>query len=301
MAAKIIKYPFRYYLWRMMTYGEAFQRLREDLLSLYDTREAAAIAHEVLYHITSLSKIDRMMLKDQLMDALQQNSFDYMSDELRQGKPLQYVTGLAWFMEQEFNVNEAVLIPRPETEELVYWIRNDHAGRQEPLTVLDIGTGSGCIAITVKQGLPLADVSACDISPAALAMAAQNAADKNAAVSFMELDLLDEAARNELPAYDIIVSNPPYIPQRESAAMHRNVAGFEPASALFVPDDDPLLFYRHIAVFGHSHLRPGGAVYCELHRDYSEETAALFRESGYTQVITRKDMHDNWRMLKAHL
>lgn len=283
----------------MMTYGGAFHHLRSSLQTLYDAQESAAIAHEVLYHITALSKIERLMQKDQPLTALQQNSFDYMADELQQGKPLQYVTGIAYFLDQEFRVNEAVLIPRPETEELVFWIVGDHEGRSPD--ILDIGTGSGCIAVSLQQKLPGARVLACDISTAALAVAEQNAACQEQPVQFRQLDILDETARDTLGHFDIIVSNPPYIPQREQAEMHLNVTGFEPATALFVPDEDPLLFYRHIAAFGLRHLSPGGAVYCELHRDLSAETAALFGQMGYNKVEVRKDMQDNWRMLKAQL
>jgi len=284
----------------MLTYGEAFYKLRQDLQVWYDPQESAAIAHEVLYHITNLSKIDRLMLKDQMLTALQQNDFDYMADELLQGKPLQYVTGTAYFMEQTFVVNESVLIPRPETEELVFWILNDYAEKPQP-EILDIGTGSGCIAISLQQRMPEARVSACDISTNALATAHLNATQKELPVRFLELDILDEQARDTLASYDVIVSNPPYIPRREALEMHENVKAFEPDNALFVPDEDPLLFYRNIAAFGLKHLKPGAAVYCELHRDLSAETALLFEQMGYRYVEPRKDMHDNWRMLKAML
>jgi release factor glutamine methyltransferase len=224
-----------------------------------------------------------------------------MLDELLQGKPLQYVTGKAYFMERLFDVNEQVLIPRPETEELVIWILNDYKSSTEPINILDIGTGSGCIPISLKLEMPTAHISSCDISAGALEVAQKNARRLNAEVHFIALDFLDNDAQLSLPLYDIIVSNPPYIPQSEELEMHLNVKGHEPGTALFVPDNDPLLFYRAIAHFGKTHLNDNGVIYCELHRDFAQETKELFIATGYKNVEIKKDMHDNWRMIKAKL
>lgn len=283
----------------MNSYGQAFYSLKNELCNLYDEQEASAIAHEVLEDITGLTKIDRLMLKDALFNAVQENAFDYMMDELLQGKPLQYVTGKAYFMERRFEVNEQVLIPRPETEELVIWIINDHQASNDPKRILDIGTGSGCIPISLQLEMPAAVISSCDISKGALEVAQRNAQRLNANVHFIALDFLNKDAQASLPMYDIVVSNPPYIPRSEEREMHTNVKSYEPGTALFVPDDDPLLFYRTIADFGKTHLNNNGAIYCELHRDFAHETKALFRAAGYKNVVIQKDMHDNWRMLKA--
>lgn len=282
-----------------MTFSDAFHLLKDDLSRLYPEQEAATIAQEVMGSITQLSKIDRLMMKDVELTSLQQNELDYMLDELLQGKPLQYVQGKTWFMNKEFMVDENVLIPRPETEELVIWILNDWEKNKEGKSILDIGTGSGCIPISLKAEWPEAAVNACDISEGALNLAKRNAAELGTGVNFFQQDILDKELWNELPEYDIIVSNPPYIPASEEAEMDVNVKSFEPHLALFVEDNDRFLFYRAIAQLGKTKLKPGGAIYCEIHRDFPEETKAVFAAEGYTNIQLRKDMHDNWRMIKV--
>lgn len=282
-----------------MTFSEAFYLLKNDLNTIYPNQEAAAIAHEVMGTITQLSKIDRLMMKDEQLNSLQQNELDYMLDELMQGKPLQYVQGKAWFMNKEFLVDENVLIPRPETEELVIWILNDYENQKENKSILDIGTGSGCIPISLKAEWPEASINACDISEGALNLAKKNAAELGTGVHFFQQNILEKSLWEQLPQYDIIVSNPPYIPAREEAEMDTNVKSFEPHLALFVTDNDPLIFYRAIAQLGKTKLKNGGAVYCEIHRDFANETKAVFEAEGYTHIELRKDMHDNWRMIKA--
>jgi release factor glutamine methyltransferase len=261
--------------------------------------EAAAIAHEVMESITELSKIDRLIEKDNVLTSTQQNDWEYMLDELLQSKPLQYVLGKCYFMGKAFLVDENVLIPRPETEELVIWILNDWADNKADKTILDIGTGSGCIPISLKAEWTEAEINACDISPAAIALAKRNAAILGQDLHFFEHNILDESLWGELPQFDIIVSNPPYIPQKEAAEMDNNVTNYEPHLALFVDDSDRFLFYRKIAQLGKTKLKEGGAIYCEIHRDFPEETKAVFSAEGYTSVELRKDMHDNWRMIKV--
>ena len=190
-----------------------------------------------------------------------------------------------------------MLIPRPETEELVEWI----LAEDRPASLLDVGTGSGCIAISLKLGSPASEVTALDFSQGALAVAAENARLLGVRLQFREQDFLDEAGWTSLPQYELIVSNPPYIPLRERAGLDAHVRDHEPGSALFVPDADPLLFYRALAAFGQRHLMPAGAIFCELHRDYAEATYHMFREAGYNYVHLRKDLHDAPRMLRARL
>ena len=235
------------------------------------------------------------MQKDSLLDKELMTSFAAMEAELAKGMPVQYVIGSTLFMGRPFEVNPAVLIPRPETEELVRWIIDE----EQPQSTLDVGTGSGCIAISTKLGLPQAALSAVDVSEAALAVAKKNALNLNAAIHFERLDFLDFAARGTLPSFDVIVSNPPYIPLTERATLHANVRDHEPATALFVPDNDALLFYRAIAQFGLTHLNAGGSIYCELHQDYAAATADLFNACGYGKTNLRRDMHGAWRMLCA--
>ncbi len=170
---------------------------------------------------------------------------------------------------------------------------------QHTVSVLDIGTGSGCIPVSLKLSLGAASVISCDISQAAIMVGAKNASNLQADVVFLEADFLDTVQQEALGQYSIIVSNPPYIPKQEKATMHLNVAHFEPDTALFVPDHDPLLFYRAIATFSKEHLQPDGWVYCELHQDYAQATRDCFLNSGFKEAELRKDMSGNWRMLKA--
>lgn len=282
-----------------MTLHEAFHTLKTELNKLYYEQEAIAIAHEVMENITQLSKIDRLMSKEQLLNSNQQNEWDYILDELLQGKPMQYVLGKCYFMGKEFLVDENVLIPRPETEELVIWILNDWAQNKEGKSIVDIGTGSGCIPISLKAEWPEAYINACDVSLGALEVAQKNASHLGQDINFFEQNILDKSLWHHLPQYDIIVSNPPYIPINELTTMEANVHEHEPHLALFVKDTDRFLFYRIIAQLGKTKLKEGGAIYCEIHRDFPEETKAVFEAEGYTNIELRKDMHDNWRMIKA--
>ena len=282
-----------------MTLSEAFYSLKKEMTKRYPEQEATAIAHEVMEEISQLSKIDRLIQKDLVLNSQQQNAWAYMFDELMQGKPLQYVLGKCWFMGKPFKVNEQVLIPRPETEELVIWILNDWKNKQGTQKIIDIGTGTGCIPIALKAEWPSAQIYACDVSMGALEMAQINAQNLGQDIHFIQQDILDQALWLQLPQYDIIVSNPPYIPINELATMETHVTAHEPQLALFVADNDRFLFYRTIAQLGKTKLKEGGAIYCEIHRDFPEETKAVFEAEGYTDIELRKDMHDNWRMIKA--
>ncbi len=285
----------------LITYGQAFYDLRDRLQPLYDEREAAALAHEILYFVTGLDKTQRLLHKEKSFNAGQQEQYDKAAAELIKGKPLQYITGAAWFLGRGFHVNEHVLIPRPETEELVHWIITDHRanGNGHPIQMLDIGTGSGCIPVSLKLAIPDALVTSCDVSEDALKVAARNAEAFYASVTFDQLDFLDSAQHHKLASYDIIVSNPPYIPNPEKERLHTNVRDHEPSLALFVPDDDALVFYRAIATFGNKHLNTNGYIYCELDAGHAQECKELFEQAGYSDVLLRKDMSDNWRMLRA--
>lgn len=282
----------------MLSYNDAFYQLKNRLQPLYDAQEAATIAHELMEHITGLGKLQRLSQKDELLIDGQLMQYESSAAELVAGKPLQYVLGYAWFMGRKFEVNNAVLIPRPETEELVQWIADDNKD-SSGITILDIGSGTGCIPISLKLALPGAMVTSCDISEGALIVARHNAKLANAEVEWLQLDFLNEKLRKTLPEYAVIVSNPPYIPAGEERTLHDNVIKYEPHLALFVPDDDALLFYRTIADFGKEHLETGGAIYCELHVDHAVATKAMFLEKGYAQVSLKEDMHGNLRMLKA--
>ncbi len=285
------------YLYAMLSYSAAYGELSTALRVIYDERESAAITHEVLEYITGAGRLQRITDKDKRLTGEQELQFIKIKKGLLSGRPMQYVLGYAWFMGRRFIVNEHVLIPRPETEELVQWIVDDCRG-QAPV-ILDIGTGSGCIPIMLKILIPEANVSGIDISYDALSIMMRNAEILDTEIGVGRLDFLDTSRWPGLAQWDIIVSNPPYIPETERDTLSRNVREFEPGQALFVPGDDALLFYRHIAEFAREHLATGGAVYCELHVDNARATEELFKSMGYAYTELRADMHGNLRMLKA--
>jgi release factor glutamine methyltransferase len=283
-----------------MTIQLAYQQLLTQLYEVYENREAANIADMVIEHVTGQRKIDRILYKDIPVTTDQQAQIEKITDQLLQHRPIQYVLGEAWFMEMKLRVNESVLIPRPETEELVEWIITDikKTGNKE-ICLLDIGTGSGCIPIAARKKMPELAVSAIDVSGEALQVAILNSIEQNVLVDFLHLNFLNEEEWNQLGKYDIIVSNPPYIMQREEDAMRDNVLKYEPQIALFVPDEDGLLFYKAIAKFAKAHLKTEGSVYAEINEALGKDVVNLFKENGFTEVILKKDMQGKDRMVKA--
>lgn len=281
-----------------MTIESASNQLILQLAALYEKRESASITHMVLENITGMSKTDRMMHKHQELSALQQEKYTRICTELLSGRPIQYILGEAWFAGMEFKVNEHTLIPRPETEELIEWIKSE--AHPEPQSVIDIGTGTGCIAITLKKEFPLWNLSAIDVSEEALAIAKQNAVLNHTDIHFKQLNFLMEDLWSTMPEYHLIVSNPPYVKQTEMAAMSAHVVDHEPHLALFVPDEDDLLFYRKIATFGLTHLQPKGKLFFEINQVLGKEVCLLLETMGYAAVL-RQDLHGNDRMVMAYL
>jgi len=215
---------------------------------------------------------------------------------LQQNEPIQYIIGKETFCNLSFMVDKNVLIPRPETQELVEWILVDNEGRKG-CRVLDVGTGSGCIAISLAKKMPKSQVEAWDFSAGALQMAKRNASLNEVEICFVKQDVLTFVP--ESACLDILVSNPPYITESEKTGMEGNVLDWEPKTALFVQDDDPLLFYRKIASLGRVMLNPGGSLYFEINRAYGKEMVTMLEEMGYTRIVLRKDMFGNDRMIKA--
>ena len=285
-----------------MTLHQATHWLTTELIRLYDQREAANIAALVMEHVTGWKRIDRLMNKQHELLPEQLDLLHLFADQLMQHRPVQYVLGEAWFYNMRFYVDEHVLIPRPETEELVDWVVQDvrsNPDKQMGLQLLDVGTGSGCIAAALKKELPAAQVYACDVSKAALEVAGRNAAANKTPVSFLRADFLHSEQRNGLPDVDVLISNPPYIPLNNQAAMQAHVLQYEPHGALFVADDDPLVFYKAIADFAQTHLRQKGAVYMEIHEDMADAAKKLFQAYGFKEVEIRKDLQGKDRMVKA--
>jgi release factor glutamine methyltransferase len=297
-----------------MDWQQAQNDLISRLASLYDGREAAVITDWVMESLSGRKKIERLFHKTEPLSPEQEKKLAIHTDELLRHRPVQYVLQEAWLGKLKFFVDENVLIPRPETEELVEWVTavvaHDQTAtdaRPTNLTILDVGTGSGCIAISLKKNLPLASVYACDLSEKALAIAARNAADLGADIQFRQLDFLDRlqwealssGSHTSLPTVDYLVSNPPYIPLKEKASMGAHVTQFEPHLALFVDDADPLVFYRALAGFAQRKLNPGGAIFAEIHEESGKQVEAVFRQNGFQQVTLRKDMQGKERMIKA--
>ena len=280
-----------------MNYQELWHRLSE----VYDAGEAKALAR-MLYEVRyGLGLSDLLMGRD---EGVPQDELEQLAVRLEHQEPIQYVLGQADFCGRTFKVSPAVLIPRPETEELCQWVveevREQWRAAGEGLSVLDIGTGSGCIAVTLAAELPGARVRAWDISEEALLVARDNAMTNGVSVSFEHHDAL-HATTTAQPTTDLIVSNPPYICNRERTAMEANVLEHEPHTALFVPDDDPLLFYRAIAQYGREALKPGGRLYFEINPLYATSLSEMLRRMSYHDIATKADQYGKQRMIRACL
>lgn len=273
-----------------------YQHIKKELSSFYAEGEASAMAKWISSDILHLSTMELYTGKDMNFSTKEWKEVEDILARLKQREPLQYILQEAPFCGLSFHVEKGVLIPRPETEELVEWIVSDcqKAGK---VRILDIGTGSGCIPVALAEKLPEAEVASCDISAEALRVAAVNVKRYGGKVTLFQADILQD----ELPdcRVDVLVSNPPYITESERGEMEANVLDWEPELALFVPDTDPLRFYRRIARKGLDWLTEGGALYFEINRAYGAETVRMLEECGYRDIALRKDLSGNDRMIKA--
>ena len=299
-----------------MTYNQLWKRLT----AIYNEREAQAIVRTVLDALFGMSLTDICLGKVTQLSADDTTRLEKIMQRLEKSEPVQYVLGTEWFAGRLFDVAPGVLIPRPETEDLVKWAcdeakekekednSKEERGKEEKEvskkgeeaphpSILDIGTGSGCIAITVALALPQARVTAWDISTDALAIAAGNAHRLGASVRFEHQNAL--SAPDDEERWDVIVSNPPYICDRERADMSDNVLSYEPELALFVPDSDPLLFYRAIARYASKALKPGGRLLFETNTAYAHEVAQVMADEGFTAIEVRNDCFGKPRMVKG--
>lgn len=277
-----------------------FRQIVDTLIPTVEEREARALAFVVLEDAFGLSRTDIYLGKDTAFSEDDTIRLEKILRRLEQGEPVQYVIGTAQFCNLTFRVTPDTLIPRPETEELVGWVAS-LLPSEAPCSVLDVGTGTGCIAISLAKQFPRAQVTAWDISEGALAVARQNAETNGVTVDFCRTDVLEvvneSAARENSHDVLYIVSNPPYICERERAEMETHVLDYEPASALFVPDTDPLLFYRALARLGQQ--LHAAAVLVEINQAYGQETVEMFQSSGYSNVELRRDIYGKDRMIKA--
>jgi len=283
-----------------MTIKEANQYISHGLKLIYPPEEARNIAEWVMENITGVKNTDRISQKEKNLDPEQQQQLEGYLSRLLTHEPIQYVLNEAWFCGLKFYVDKNVLIPRPETEELVEWIITNCKFPVDELCILDIGTGSGCIPITLKRRIRKAEVWSCDISGQALEVARRNAQALGTDVHFEELNFLNKEMRDQLPLFDIIVSNPPYVPEKDREQMRANVVRYEPQTALFVPDNDPLIFYKTIAAFGQTHLKPSGSIYAEINESNGYATLGIFQQAGYTTEL-KKDMQGKDRMIRSGL
>jgi len=280
-----------------MTLELAYSQLKYQLEILYETREASQIANMVMEHTTGILRMDRLIQKDLKLTHEQRKLLDARTNRLLNAEPVQYVLGEAWFAKKAFQVSSSVLIPRPETEELIDWIIKDNS-EKEFQNMLDIGTGSGCIPITLKAKLPNVNIMSIDISSEALTIAQNNAINHEVNIELKQVDFLEELNWQDLPLFDCIISNPPYIKDSERNRMSKHVVKYEPSIALFVSDEDPLIFYRKIAILGNQHLEKDGRIYLEINQTMGKEVLDLFQDYGYKTEL-RKDMMENDRMVKA--
>ena len=282
-----------------MTYNELWRQL----VQIYDEGEAKAIARMVYEERFGLTLSDIYLGRETQLSAADQTELQFIAKRLLQGEPIQYVLGQADFCGRTFMVNEHVLIPRPETEELCNWKPLPlPSPKGEGAKILDIGTGSGCIAITLAAMYPEAQVIGWDISEDALEVAKTNAIRNNVHVTFEQVDALhltSDILHQTSEALSLLVSNPPYICNKERAAMEPNVLEHEPHTALFVPDDDPLLFYRAIAQFGQTALKQGGWLYFEINPLYAREMCDMLRLMSYHDIELKADQYGKQRMIRA--
>ena len=269
-------------------------KIHNELSGLYPTGELATLTRIITTELLGVSQMTFYLKDDITLTAEQEALLDNAIERLKKQEPIQYILGYCDFCGLRFKVTPATLIPRPETSELVEWIVGEATGRER---ILDIGTGSGCIAVSLAHKLPQSKVTAWDISANALTIAAENSRAHGTNITIAQVDILAHRSTDE--QFEIIVSNPPYIKEIEKEQMEANVLNWEPHTALFVPNSDPLLFYRTIAQKGVNMLAPGGRLYFEINRAHGKETIEMLAALGYTGIELRKDIFGNDRMIKA--
>ena len=283
----------------MKTIKDVFNVFKQTLATLYDANETEALTLLIINELTGLSKAKIKAFPEQEITSTEVEKLNNILSRLQTGEPVQYILGHTEFYGLPFNVTPSVLIPRPETEELVEWALSSVVSGEWKGNVLDIGTGSGCIAISLKKNLLNASVSAVDISPDALKISTQNAELNNVDVTFINDDILNIKSEIENSKFEIIISNPPYVTLHDKTQMHTNVTDFEPHNALFVPENDPLIFYKAIADFAKKNLPQNGLLFFEINESLGNETVELLKDKEFKNIELRKDMSGRDRMIKA--
>lgn len=272
----------------------------EQLCSIYDKNESNTLILILFEYYFNINRIKMSLEPELRLSESEMLKLHFAVKDLLKNKPIQYIIGETEFCDLKFKVNENVLIPRPETSELVRLIANSH----QPSTIsniLDIGTGSGCIAISLAKMIPQSNVYALDISEKALDVAKENAINNNVNITFIQDDILTKTQTLTQTKFDIIVSNPPYVRELEKVDMHNNILQWEPHNALFVSDEDPLIFYRSILEFSKKHLKENGEIWFEINEYLCKEMKALCEEVGLSNIEIYKDFRDKERFLRTHL
>ena len=272
------------------------QYIKDELSGYYPETEIQSFIRLIIEHVCQLSFTQFTLRKNQLLDSSSVNEIREIVNRLKQSEPIQYILGETEFYGIRLKVTPAVLIPRPETEELVQWI--DKLNILKSPAILDIGTGSGCIALALKKELTNSFVSAVDTSANALEIAKENALKHNLNINFINADILNFENYN-WQQYDLIVSNPPYVRESEKKSMDKNVLNYEPQNALFISDNDPLLFYRNIKNFSKKYLRRNGLIFFEINEKFGKDLAILFKDSGFKNIEIIKDINEKDRFLKC--
>jgi len=278
-----------------MKLNEFYRHYLSKLRLIYVENEAANITKMVFESLAKISRADVLRNPEMEIEHDIFLSLNQALDKLLNHQPIQYVLGEAWFYHLNFKVSDAVLIPRPETEELVNLVIQ-HIKTSHQKTVVDIGTGSGCIPISIKKNIPELSITAVDVSKAALDIASTNANVHQVNIDFKQVDFLNEVEREKLGMFDIIISNPPYIPNVEIQSMDKHVTEFEPHLALFVPDEDPLLFYKAILSFAKNHLSERGNIFLETHESFADDVCSLFIAAGFDAKV-KNDLFEKPRMV----
>lgn len=273
----------------------------DSLKNIQDEQEIESFFFILTEYLHNLKRVDVALNSNFELSNEEVQKWNAILVDLQQEKPIQYITGESWFYGLKFEVNENTLIPRPETEELVEWIIESQKSKvqSQKLEILDIGTGSGCIPISLKANLPQANVSAIDVSEKALEMSKRNAELNNVEVNFIQNNILEVGDLNQ--HFDIIVSNPPYVRNLEKEEIKKNVLDYEPHLALFVEDTDALLFYRKIAQLALKNLSPNGLLFFEINQYLGKETVELLQNLGFKNIELRKDMFGNDRMIRCSI
>jgi len=271
--------------------------IRKELAGIFPKREIESLIYLIFEKLKGYSRTQFLLSGDDELSLEDLGEIEKIILRLKSHEPIQYILGQTEFYGLSFFAVSGVLIPRPETEELVQWIIEENKSASP--TILDIGTGTGCIAISLRKNIQQSTVLACDISPICIETALRNAAFNAATVSVFEYDILNFKPEVSFPELDLVVSNPPYIRENEKILMERNVLEYEPELALFVPDEDPLIFYKRIADFALLHLKNRGGLYFEINEAFGDDCVEMLQDKGFSEITLKKDINGKDRMIRA--